>query len=177
MGYVDPPEPADHIVIVEATEDQPAFTWGEHRSMKKMLDEMEDPNHPSFSATVKASSELLDNLLESYRKVTEQVCEFCWKKVSEEHEIDCPDHNDPAMWVKREAGGYQYLDDKFVPVHLTSVPMTDEEALDYFKIVSLMFPTYPNLWVRYITRREINGTEFKMMPYQFNKDLWQVFPL
>lgn len=174
MGYIKPPEPADDVVMVEATETQPAFTWGDHRMMSAMLDEAEasDPNIAAARARLDAT------LVEAgFSYEPELVCQWCWHKINQPHDTDCRDHNDPALWVKREAAGYQYMNDKFVIVHTTSVPMTDQEALEYFGIVQLMFTADPDLWVRYIMRRDIGEQTFKMMPFQYNKDVREVFPI
>lgn len=174
MGYIDPPEPADHVVIFPATETTPAFTWGDHRQMLKYLQEAEAGDE----AIAAARRRLDEGLAELGYKKPERICQYCHMPEStQRHEPECVDNNDPSLWVKREAGGYQYLSNEFVVVHTTSVPMTDEEALDYFGIVQLMFHNDPDMWVRYITRREINGIEYKMMPYQYNKDVREVFPI
>lgn len=70
----------------------------------------------------------------------------------------------------RDAGGYQYLSDEFKVVHTTSVPMNDEEAIDYFRIVQCMFPK-DSVKVKYLTRREMNGHEYKMIPWQYDPDM------
>lgn len=173
--YIKQPEPADNVVIVEASETSPAFTWGDHRQMLKWLQEAE-----AGDEAIRTARERLDAALEQIGyKEPPLICEHCHRPEGAvpAHDIECPDSDDPSLWAKREAGGYQYLTDKFEVVHTTSVPMTDDEALEYFGVVQLMFPADPDLWVRYIMRREINGHEFKMMPWQFNKDVWEVFPI
>lgn len=76
--------------------------------------------------------------------------------------------------VEREAGAYQYLTDKFEIIHTTSVPMTDDEALEYFSIVQLQYPT---VTLQYITRRGMNEYKFAMMPFQYDKETGEVKPI
>jgi hypothetical protein len=41
-----------------------------------------------------------------------------------------------------------------------------------------MFPAEDeDFWVRYITRKELDSNEFKMLPWQYNKDVGEVFPI
>lgn len=73
--------------------------------------------------------------------------------------------------MRREAGGYKYLNDKFEEIHLTSVPMTDREALEYFGIIDLWFQsTSP----KYILRRPIEGSKYEMMPFQYDPETGKV---
>lgn len=172
MGYIDPPEPADDVVIWPASDSMPAFTWGDHRQMRAWLAEIE-----AEDAAVRASRERLDRALEecgwTVNGKVKQICEFCWRPEDQPHEVDCRDHNDPAMWVKREASAYQYLGPDFVPIHQTSVPMTDDEALEYFGIVELMF-TGEGPHAVYIMRKALDSAEFKMMPFRFDCVSWEV---
>lgn len=174
MGYIKPPEPADNVVIVPAEGDQSAFTWGDHRAMLKILKDLED----SDEAVAMAHQRLRDALnAAGMIEEPELICEFCHRKISEPHEVECQDSNDPSLWAKREAGGYQYLSATFEVVETTSVPMTDQEALEYFGIVQLMFPADPDLEVKYIMRREVMGTKYEMMPWIFDKETWEVSPI
>lgn len=172
MGYINPPEPADEVVIWPATETSPAFTWGDHRAMSAALEEIEED-----SPAVAAARERLDRALEdcgwTVAGKVKQICQFCWQPEDKPHETDCRDNNDPALWVKREALAYQYLGPDFVPVHTTSVPMTDDEALQYFGIVELMFVGEGPHAV-YIMRKALDSMEFKMMPWTFDADKWEV---
>ena len=173
MSYIDPPEPPDHAVIVPESDDQEEVTWGDHRRMIAMLEAMDGSEE-----AIDAAKENLTKALEEAGYVKpERICEWCHRKESEEHEIECRDSNDPSHWVKREAGGYQYLDANLHHVHTSSVPLTDEEALEYFKIVQLMFPADPDLVVKYIKKRELNGAVYDMMPFYFDKDKWEVYPI
>jgi hypothetical protein len=173
VAYIMPSEPADHVVMVVGDDEQPDFTWGDHRRMLAMLQEMEDDN-PVLAA---ARKRLDDALKESgWTTRTELICQWCHQPESKPHEIECRDHNDPALWVKREAAAYQYLTPDFVVAHTTSVPMTDVEALEYFSIVELMFPGDEQV-VKYITRKAVDSNEFKMMPWQFDLETWEVSPI
>lgn len=73
--------------------------------------------------------------------------------------------------MNREAGGYQYLNEKFEEIHSTSVPMTDREALEYFSIVALWFTTTSP---KYILKRDMNEYEYKMMPYTYDAETEEV---
>jgi hypothetical protein len=79
-----------------------------------------------------------------------------------------------ANLVEREAGAYEYLDEKFVVLHTTSVPMTDREALEYFPIVEQWFN---EMTPKYITKRAVDGHEFKMLPYTYDADTGEVTPI
>lgn len=153
----------------------PGWTWGEHREMEKMLAELEGE-----SPTVKKAREALDARLIEAGLMTEdhtriRICRHCWKQEGVKHDEECPEHIDPRLFVKREAGGYQYLTDLLVVAHTTSVPMTDEEAVEYFPVVQLMFTD--DTVIQYITRREVLGHEYKMLPWQFDKEAWEVRPI
>lgn len=167
MSYIRPPEPADDVVIWPATDDQPAFTWGDHRRMAAMLEDLEADN-----PAVAKARERLDEALGLYEKQVVLICEFCWQPENKPHDRDCRDNNDPALWVKREALSYEYLGPDMKPVHLTSVPMTDDEALGYCGIVELMF-TGPGPHVKYIMRKALDGSR-AMMPWQFDAETWEV---
>lgn len=176
MAYIKPPPPGDDEVIF-TDRDGKDYTWGEHRAMEKALKELE-----AVDADVSKARARLDYVLTKYgvntgHKPVVLICEHCGKSEYVRHEETCPDYL-KDLPVTREAGAYQYLTDKFEVVHTTSAPLNDEEALAHFGLVQLMFPKEgPDFWVRYIMRREMHENEFKMMPWQFNKDVWEVFPI
>lgn len=64
---------------------------------------------------------------------------------------------------EREAGAYQFLTDKLEVVHTSSVPTTDKQALLHLKLVQCWFPSER---VQYITKRNMNGREFTMLPVE-----------
>lgn len=170
--YIDPPEPADDVVIWPATEDRPSFTWGDHRQLRAMLDEAEEENPATKAAGERLQQALVDvGWVKNGRVV--QICKHCWRREDEPHEVECPEHNDPAMWVKREAAAYRYLGPDFVPVHVTSVPMTDDEAIEYFGVVELMF-VGPGPHAVYIMRKDLGSNDFHMLPWKFNNETWEV---
>lgn len=76
-----------------------------------------------------------------------------------------------ANLVVREAGAYEYLSENFETLHSTSVPMTDKEALEYFSLIKVWFPLEKPC---YITRRELDGREFKMMPWRYDNETGRV---
>lgn len=76
----------------------------------------------------------------------------------------------------REAGGYQYLTDVFEVVHVTSSPLTDQQALDDFPMVNRWFE-HQNVRVTYITRREMESSDYKMMPFQYDPETKEVNPI
>lgn len=72
----------------------------------------------------------------------------------------------------REAGGYEYRDEFFGLVLVTSVPRTDDEALEYFKVVQE--------WGEpavFILKREYEEFTYKPMPYKYDPDTKEVNPL
>lgn len=73
--------------------------------------------------------------------------------------------------VEREAAGYQYLNEKFEAIHITSVPMTDQEALEYFPIVAVWFnDTAP----KYVMKRGFDEHDYKLIPYQYDAESKEV---
>lgn len=164
MTWINPPEPSDDTVIWEATDDSPAFTWGDHKRMAATLAEIE-----SEDPVVAAAAERLDAALEKLgidpNARVIRICEHCGVEEYTIHKLNCPDSKND---LGREAGGYQYLDENFQPVWLTSVPRTDEFALRHFKNIQLM---HPEVNVTYILRRAMHETEYKMMPFRFDRTL------
>lgn len=74
----------------------------------------------------------------------------------------------------RESQSYQYLDDKFQVVTYTSIPTTDEEALDHFRIIALQY----NVDVTYVTARGFGATDkYKMLPFKYDRVTGEVTPL
>lgn len=176
MNYIPAPEPADDVVIVPASEHQPAFTWGDHRMMEKTLKELEasDPN-------VMLARQRLDDYLEfnGWREGDPKrlVCSDCRRSPEQPHEEECQYRPArPEEIPVRDAHGYEYYSDKFEPLHMTSCPANDEEALDYFRIVDAF--TYDReVRVTYIYKRAWGESEYKMMPYQYFRETKQVIPI
>lgn len=76
--------------------------------------------------------------------------------------------------VKREAGAYEYLSDTFEVLHVTSVPMTDQEALEYFSWVQTCFPEKKPTFIQ---RRPLDGHTFEMMEFFYDAETKEVRPL
>jgi hypothetical protein len=167
MAYIDPPLPPDSVVIWPETDDQPAFTWGDHRKLSAMIDELEESEPAVATARLRLDAAMVETGFMSDGEII-KICEFCHKPEGKPHDIECRDSDDPSLWVKREALSYQYLDDKFVVIHITSVPMTDEEALEYFGLVDLMFPD--EVHPKYITRKGLTESTWSMMPYIYDHE-------
>lgn len=164
MAWINPPPPPDDEVIFTAADGTP-WTWGEHRQMESWLKDLEDED-----PVVKASREKLDDALaqagiDPGMGPVVRICEHCGVEEYTLHKLNCPDSKND---LGREAGGYQYLDDTFQPVWLTSVPRTDEFALRHFKNIQLM---NPEVNVTYILRRPMHGTAYEMMPFRFDRTL------
>lgn len=174
MNYVNPPPPGDDEIIFTDSEGI-AYTWGQHREMERTLDELEKQDTDVKSARVRLENTLAKYGIRANAPVI-KVCEFCGTNEYATHKTSCVDYL-KDLPVTREAGAYKYLSDKFEVVHQTSAPLNDDEALGYFGIVQLMFQRDPDLWVRYILRRNLHEDEFKMMPWEFNKDVWEVLPI
>ena len=118
MGWVKEPEPTDDTVIWEATADSPAFTWGDHKRMEETLRHLE-----ATDPMVKKARERLDAAIEELgiEQSKPRTCEYCGVQEFSLHKLNCPDAvNDTG----REAGGYQYLNDRFEVVWTTSTPRT-----------------------------------------------------
>lgn len=73
---------------------------------------------------------------------------------------------------QREAQSYQYLNDKFEELHITSVHATDEEALEYFSFIQTWFI---NEVVKYVVARRYDG-EKKLLPFTFDNQSGEVIP-
>lgn len=70
---------------------------------------------------------------------------------------------------EREAGGYEYRDEFFGLVDVTSVPKTDAEALEYFKTI--------HAWGQpavFILKREMNDYKYQPMPYKYDPQTKEV---
>lgn len=173
--YIDPPEPADHVVIFPASADMPAFTWGDHRQMQAWLKEAEESD-----PAIKAARERLDEaLVKSGWKDDNgnvvQICKECHKPVNKPHDFECSYR--PALpheIPKRDAHGYAFYDDKFVEIHHSAVCVNDEEALDYFRIVRLMVWTTEHK-VKYVYKRALGENDYKMMPYWYEWETGKVW--
>lgn len=171
MAYIRPPGPADDDVIYEA--DGVQYTWGQHRQMEASLRKLEMDDTMVAEARRRLDAVLLDHGFDPNPPVAELICEHCRRKEYLIHAEDCPDY-EKDLAVTREAGSYQFLTDGFIPVHITSVCVNDEEALDYFRIVQVWFY---DVNVKYVMRREMHGSEYKMIPWQFDREANAVKPI
>lgn len=165
MAWINPPEPSDDTVIWEATDDTPAFTWGDHKRMAATLAEIESED-PALAAASDRLNEGLEKLgISPFDKVI-RICEYCGVQEHTIHKYNCPEAANDV--TGREAGAYQYLNDRFEVVLVTSVPRTDEFALRHFKNVQMMNEDEN---ICYITRRAMHESEYKMMPFRFDRTL------
>ena len=89
-----------------------------------------------------------------------------------------PDHEFPDDW---EFGGandehpgadpryrpttYVYFDDKIRPIHLTQVPLCDDQAIDEFTFVANISPDFNPVWLQ-ATRPD---RKVVMLPIQYDK--------
>lgn len=171
MAYIDPPEPDGQSYIFEPSESFPeGWTWHQHREMEATLKLLE-----SQDADVSVARKNLDDRLESsgllFNGHIPQICEFCWKPETQPHDLECPESNDPSLWVVRERAGYQFLNLKFEVLHSTSMPMTDQEAYELIGMVEIW---HPSERVAYIWARDLDSTDYKMLPYAFNYETQKV---
>ena len=162
MAWIEQPEPSDDTVIWEATDDMPAFTWGDHKRMEATLKEIESED-PAIAAARDRLDEALEKMGMNQRKP--RICEHCGVEEYTIHKLNCPDSKND---IGREAGGYQYLNDRFEVVWTTSVPRTDEFALRHFKNIQMMNEDEN---VCYIMRRAMHESDYKMMPWRFDRTL------
>lgn len=158
MGYIEY-FPKDHELIREG------YTWGDHSKMLAFLDSLPDDDPATEIARSKVEKVSLP-----------RMCEYCHKPEGEPHELECRDCNDPSLWVKREALAYTYLTENFEELHTTSTPMTDEEAVEYFRLVHFWFPKDPP---KYITRKGLDPSDeaFHMMPWMYEAEYEAVIPI
>jgi hypothetical protein len=172
MGYIKPPPPPDDEVIFTAN-DGTTWTWGEHRRMEKSLLELEMTDDEVRKARQRLDDTLARNGYTVEVGPVVLQCEFCGESEYKRHKEDCPDYY-KDLPVTREAGAYQWLDENFQIVHQTSVCVNDEEACDYFRIVQVWFP---NVNLKYVMRRELRSSEFKMIPWQYDRETNAVTPI
>lgn len=176
MTYIPAPEPADDVVIVPATGDQPAWTWGDQRLMQQQLADLESSDPAVMKARQRLDAYLEENGWQEGGP-KRLVCACCYRSPEEPHEEECRFRPlRPEEIVQREAHGYEYYSGRFEPIHMTSVPMNDEEALDYFRIVDAMQFT-EDVRVQYIYKRAWGENEYKMMPYQYNRETGEVIEI
>lgn len=164
MAYIRKPGPADNEVIWEA--DGKSYTWGEHRAMEKQLPLLAVDDEMVAEAKRRLDNVLLEHGYDPNPPPAEFICEHCKRREYIIHAEDCPDY-EKDLAVTREAGAYQFLNDRFEVVHHTSVCVNDEEAIDYFRIVQVWFIDEN---IKYVMRRELHGSEFKMIPWQYDKE-------
>lgn len=173
MGYIVPPPPADDEIIF--TKDGVDWTWGQHRAMEKSLASMEADDQIIKAARTRLDQTLIEHgVYTDPTSVVVRNCEYCGTPEFVRHDEDCRDYY-RDLPVTREAGGYRYLDSSFQEITCTSVPMTDEEALEYFGIIQVQFPG--DVDVRFIMRRPMHEGEYELMPYYYDKDKGEVYPI
>lgn len=145
---------------------KPGWTWGQHREMMTTLDELEMEDDALAAAHAKLDAVMREVGIDPDTPLdkTHFVCEFCGKDEWIVHDEKCPDFDQRDVFT-RDAAAYQYWDSEFVELHTTSVPGNDEEAADYFRIVTIWFPDHPPM---YVLRKEFGGSEtFAMIPWLF----------
>jgi hypothetical protein len=170
MSYKKVLIPPDEEEIFEG------WTWGEHRAIEKSLYQLE-----MDSDTLAAARQRLDDKLLSAgvdpnapRDKSHFICEYCKRDEWLVHAEDCPDY-DPADRTAREAAAYQYMDEGFHDLHTTSVPVNDADAVDYFRIVAIWFPSDPP---KYLLRKEFGADTFHMIPWQYvDGEVKEIVPL
>lgn len=84
------------------------------------------------------------------------------------------EEEDTSPDLEREAAGYQYRDSSFQIIHTTSVPMTDQEALEYCSIVDAWFLDVSPM---YVEVRRLDSGHYKMLPYVYDAETREVAPL
>lgn len=176
MGYIAPPPPGDdEVIFVDGS--GKSYTWGEHRRMEEALKELERSGTDVLEARKRLDATLASNgfIVDDFSPVI-LICEHCGTKEYLRHDPECQDYY-KDLPVTREAGGYKYLDQGLRPIHTTSIPMTDEEALDHFRIVALMFPAEPDVHVTYIMRRPMHEGEYQMLPWRYDVTTGEVSPI
>jgi len=168
--YIKPEDPADDVVILSATESAPkGWTWGDHKAMKKTIDELEANDHVVKDARDKLDARLLDAGFLEYPVL---VCHRCRQPQESPHKEDCPDFRDPTMnHGPRWRAGYQFFNEKFEPLHITSIPMDDEEAKKYILKVNEWFPEDR---VKYVWARELTEQKYKMLPWVLDVETGKV---
>lgn len=173
MTWVDPgPEKHD-----DSEEILPGWTWGDHRMMEAALKELEESDPRVKAAREQLDAKLIEAGLMAPPAPPVEVCSECGQPVFKPHDYDCPDRPAlPGEIPERDAGGYQYINDKFEVVHTTSVPMNDEEAFDYFRNVEQMNFNHET-HVRYLTKRGLRDNDYKMLPFQYDSETKEVTPI
>ena len=168
--WVDAPEPEDDEEIL------PGWTWGQHRSMSKTLDELELSDEQVAEARKALDAKLIEaGLMTDPEAAKPQVCKECGQPDFRPHDEECSFRPArPEEIPKRDAHGYTYLDANFVPMHTTSAPCNDEEALEYFGIVK-NFRYTTDVQVKYIQKRALGEHEYKMMPYWYELETGKVW--
>lgn len=168
MAYVRKPGPPDEEVIFTDHEGND-YTWGQHRQMEKWLKEAEEDD-----PLVKEARQRLDAALEEVGfQVNDDIifwCQWCKQEETRPHLQTCPDWEPPPT---REAAAYRYRDASFNIIHTTSVPMTNQEALEYFSVVAVWFDKPPT----YVESREFDSSKFTMLPFVYDADTREVTKL
>lgn len=73
-----------------------------------------------------------------------------------------PSETELAEKYGRERGGYEYYDAQLRYVHATSIPATDEEAVEYFATVAGWTPQ-----VRYVAGHPHTSLQYEFLPFTY----------
>lgn len=171
MSYIEVPGPADEEIIFPATDDGPAFTWGEYRATEKMLRTLGIDNPVRTQMREKLDKQVVRFGVQLPTGREPLICEHCKRQEYLTHLPECPDY-DASEGITRDAAAYRYLTDGFAVVHTTSAPANDDEATEYFSLVQTWFP---DVNVKYVMRKEMYGdSEFKMIPWSYDSEANEV---
>lgn len=93
-----------------------------------------------------------------------------------------PDHEYPDDWIFGGADGrhpgadprhlpatYNYYNDKAFIIWSTSIPLCDDEAVDYFTFVAKMGPSFNPIWVSAFRTLEDGSNKLEMLPWTYDK--------
>ncbi len=89
-----------------------------------------------------------------------------------------PSHTQPQTFpttsVGREAVAYQYLDERLNVLWHSSVPKTDDQAIDYFTFVADIGPAFHP---KYIAAKRPGSLRYDVLPVWYEEETDEVWDL
>lgn len=76
------------------------------------------------------------------------------------------DGTHPGGDARYEPSNYVYMNERLETIWTTSVPICDDQAIDYFTQVAAMGPQFNPVYLR---KREPNGT-YKIIPFIYDRE-------
>lgn len=116
----------------------------------------------------------VSSTLEETEVIIEYTCGYEPEHVHElpdDWQFGGPDGLDPKADPRWKPTVYTYFDDKLFPIHVTTKPFCDDEAIDDFTLVASWGQSFNPVWIQ---AKRLDGTVVTL-PVTYNKDTDEVF--